>query len=66
MSVSVLIFVLGGVFSIVAAVLDWDWFMNNYRARLFVSLFGRTGARIFYVILGIGLIVFGLYYTPLR
>ena len=36
---------------------DWEWFMTNRRARLFVSLFGRTGARIFYGLLGIALIV---------
>ncbi|MBI5930082.1 MAG: immunity 17 family protein [Chloroflexi bacterium] len=45
-----------GVFTIVAAVMDWNWFMNNYRARFFVKLFGRFGARIFYVLLGFFLV----------
>lgn len=41
-----------GVFVIAAAALDWDWFFNNWRARFFVNLFGRDGARLFYAALG--------------
>lgn len=41
-----------GVFVIAAAVLDWDWFFNNWRARFFVNLLGRDGARLFYTLLG--------------
>ena len=44
-----------GLFSITCAVMDWDFFMNSRRARLFVAIFGRTGARIFYVILGLAI-----------
>lgn len=42
-----------GVFVIAAAVLDWDWFFNNWRARFFVKLLGRDGARLFYAALGV-------------
>lgn len=48
-----------GVFSICGAAFDADWFMNHRKARLFVSLFGRVGARIFYGLLGSGLVVLG-------
>lgn len=41
-----------GIFVIAAAALDWDWFFNNWRARFFVDLFGRDGARLFYALLG--------------
>lgn len=41
-----------GLFSIVCAAKDFDWFMGNYRAHFFVAILGRTGARIFYVALG--------------
>jgi len=41
-----------GVLCIIAAVFDWDWFMNHSRSRLFVDLFGREGARLFYGVLG--------------
>jgi small neutral amino acid transporter SnatA (MarC family) len=51
--------IFAGIFTIVGAAADWDWFMNNHRARLFVSLFGRDGARVFYVILGLLIIVLG-------
>jgi hypothetical protein len=42
-----------GLFSIVASILNWDWFFNNRRARIFLKMFGRTGARVFYIILGL-------------
>ena len=48
-----LLAVFAGLFAIVGAVMDWDWFMNNGWARPFVKLFGRQGARAFYVVLGL-------------
>jgi small neutral amino acid transporter SnatA (MarC family) len=54
------IIILGaGIFSILGAVMNWDWFIESRKARLFVKLFGRTGCRIFYGILGILLAVGG-------
>ncbi len=49
-----------GIFSICGAVCDWNFFMNNYKAQVFVKLFGRNGARIFYGILGAFIIVCGV------
>jgi len=43
----------GGLFSIVAAAKDWDWFMTHHKARFFVWAFGRNGARVLYGILGL-------------
>ncbi|NBX37155.1 MAG: hypothetical protein EBR10_08040 [Planctomycetes bacterium] len=54
-----LIFIAGGVFSIYGAVTDWDWFINHHKARFYVSILGRSGARVFYGVLGIVLIVLG-------
>lgn len=48
-----LLAVFAGLFSIAGAVLDWDWFFNNGRARPFVKMFGREGARAFYIALGL-------------
>lgn len=48
-----------GLFVIVAATLDWDWFFENWRSRLFVDAFGRDGARIFYGLLGFALLFLG-------
>lgn len=55
-----LIFVAAGLFSALGAVMDWDWFMNHHKARFMTTLLSRNGARAFYVILGLGLVVFGI------
>ena len=36
--------------------MDYDWFMNSGKAWIFVKLFGRDGARVFYILLGLFLI----------
>jgi Immunity protein 17 len=54
-----LFFMAAGGFSIVGAVQDWEWFLQSRKARLFVTLMGRKGARIFYGILGLALVVLG-------
>ena len=56
----VLVLPLAGAFSLAGAVMDWDFFMNNRKARPFVALLGRQGARVFYGLLGVALIVGGL------
>jgi hypothetical protein len=50
-----------GVFAIVCAWRDFDWFMENYRARPVVRVFGRDGARRLYMFAGCALIVSGLF-----
>jgi len=54
------IFILIGLFTIIASATDWDYFFNHIKAKLFVKIFGRKGARIFYMILGFGLLAFGV------
>jgi hypothetical protein len=56
-----LLFVALGVFTALAAALDWDWFMEDRKARFIVRLFGRGGARMFYALLGFGFIVLGAF-----
>ena len=58
-----LLMIVGGIFSICGACFDWDWFMTARKARFFVAILTRTGARIFYLLLGFGLIVVGLLIT---
>jgi small neutral amino acid transporter SnatA (MarC family) len=55
-----LIFVSAGAFSLAAALFNWDWFMNAHKARFIVKIFTRNGARIFYGILGLILVVLGV------
>ena len=58
-----LLLVAVGIFTICGAAFDWNFFMESRKARLFVSLFGRTIARVFYCVLGLGLTVFGVLIT---
>jgi len=57
--VAVIIVVAGGAFSILASVLNWDFFFENRRAKIFVKILGRIGARIFYFLLGLFLLFLG-------
>jgi small neutral amino acid transporter SnatA (MarC family) len=53
------LFIFGGVFSFAGALFNWDWFMTNYKAAVFVRLLGRSGARVLYAILGLFLVALG-------
>jgi hypothetical protein len=53
-------FVAAGIFSILGGACDWDWFMNARKARFMVTILSRSGARIFYCLLGLGLVVLGV------
>jgi hypothetical protein len=59
MTVYGIVIILCGIFSIVCAAFNFNWFINNNRAKLFVKVFKRNGARIFYIILGIILCLLG-------
>ena len=54
------IIVFAGLFSAFCAFRDFDWFMNNRKARPFVNMFGRNGARVFYMALGAVITVAGI------
>ena len=54
-----LVFAAIGLFSLMGAVMNWDWYFNNRRARGVVAIFGRKGARIFYGILGVFIMAIG-------
>ena len=57
------LFLLGaacGIFCIVCAAMNWDWFMNSRKARFMCNLLGRNGARIFYAILGAAITALGV------
>jgi len=59
-SVMGLLFLAIGLFAICGAGYDWEWFMNHRKARFFVAVLTRTGARIFYALLGGGLATLGV------
>ena len=56
-----LILLAGGIFCIAGALFNWDWLMENKRSRsrYGIRLFSRDGARIFYFVIGLAIIVLG-------
>lgn len=55
-----LFFILAGLFTLSGGLFNWNWFMLSRRARLIVRIFGRGGARVFYVVLGVAIVGLGL------
>ena len=60
-----IIMVLSGIFAVCGAVFNWDFFFQHRRARRIVAVFGRNGARIFYVLLGVLVIFCGIMFVIL-
>ena len=58
-----LFLIAAGLFAVAGGVFDWEWFMNHRKARFMTAILTRAGARIFYIILGIGIAVIGLLVT---
>ncbi len=57
----VIVLFIVGVITLLGSIFDWDFYFESRKARFFVDIFGRKGARIFYGILGTALIVLGIY-----
>jgi hypothetical protein len=57
-----LVLVAAGTFTVVGGAAGWEWFMNHPRVAFMAWLFGRTGARVFYIVLGLAVIALGGYY----
>lgn len=55
-----LLIVAAGIFSFVCTFKGWDWYMDHPKTRFMTKILGRTGARVFYMILGACFAVFGL------
>jgi uncharacterized membrane protein YidH (DUF202 family) len=55
-----LFIILLGLLLMAGAVLNWGWIMNARRARFLSRFITEAGTRIFYIALGIGLVVWGI------
>ncbi len=55
-----ILFIALGLFSLIAAIFNIDWYFKTDGAKTFVRWFGHNGARIFYALLGIALITCGI------
>lgn len=53
--VATLFFVCGS-FALLASLLGWSWFFETNNVRPFVNSFGKVGARIFYGLVGCGML----------
>ena len=56
------LFALAGIVSILAAVLNWDWFFNAQNVQFIVKNVGRKRARLFYGILGLILVATAIFF----
>lgn len=56
------IFALAGITSLLAALLNWNWFFSARNTQLIVRNVGRTRARLFYGVLGVILIGMAVFF----
>lgn len=59
--VSVIFLIAGGIFTITASVLNWEFFFGDPKAKMFGKLFGREGSRVIYILIGVFLILVGFF-----
>ena len=52
----VLLFI-GGLITLLGAILNWTWIYKSRRSKSIVSTFGLLGARIIYSIVGLALMI---------
>jgi hypothetical protein len=58
--------VVGGPISIMAAICNWDWWFLHSATSGAVNRFGRTGARVLYVVLGTAVIAAAVFISGQR
>ena len=63
MNLEGLIFIPVGIINFCGAFFDCDWYMEHRKIRRIANNIGRNGTRVFFSLLGIVLIVFGVLYT---
>ena len=56
------IFAFAGILSVLASLLDWDWFFTAQNSQFIVRIVGRRLARWFYGLLGLLLIGMSLFF----
>ncbi|MBU1106164.1 MAG: hypothetical protein KKB51_05795 [Candidatus Riflebacteria bacterium] len=49
-----------GIFTMLCSFKDYDFFMNNQKAKFFVYLLGRDGTRALYFVLGFFMLIAGM------
>jgi hypothetical protein len=54
--------VASGLLSVFGGATGWEWFLEHRKAAPVVEFLGRTGARAFYVVLGLAVIAGGTWF----
>ncbi len=57
------IFAVAGIISLLAALLDWNWFFTAHNTQFIVRNVGRRQARLFYGVLGLILIATAVFFV---
>jgi hypothetical protein len=57
-----LLFAAIGAWSVCGALLNLEVFMGHRKARSVVAILGQTGARVFFVAIGVGMIALGAFF----
>ena len=56
------LFVLVGLFSVMAALFNWNWFFTAHNSQFIVANVGRKRARLFYAAFGLLLVATGIFF----
>jgi hypothetical protein len=56
------VLVSSGLLSVFGGLIGWEWFLAHRKAAPIVALLGRSGARVFYVVIGVAVIVGGAWF----
>ena len=57
-----ILFAVTGLVSLLASILNWEWFFTAQNAQFIVRKLGRNRARLFYAFIGILMIATGVFF----
>lgn len=57
-----ILFAVTGIISLLASILNWEWFFTAQNAQFIVRKLGRKRARLFYGIVGIILMIMSVFF----
>ena len=57
-----ILFIILGITSILASVFNWGLFFDHWKAKPLIKILGRSGAKVFYIVIGIITIIFSIFF----
>ena len=63
MKAASIILIFAGLYTLIGAIGNWNWFMESRKAGRWVKIAGRNGARVFYILFGTVLIIIGTLFS---